>query len=198
MTARLAAPSMGLVQADDELDKPRTMWEKIGPDDPEALKRVLRKREMIGYGGYGVVYKVGDAAVKIGYVTAEEADRQDYVHKNFRLALPVIRFLPSMRVPMTITRAVCPLHGVLGYDEDDGWSCHCGERMGVLVMPLAEPFDPQERAARREEIVNDTVFVMDLFQDEQGFVWDDRPSNIMKWRGRPVLIDFGEEEVDFW
>jgi len=41
-------------------------------DDPRTLASSLRKRKLLGYGAFGVVYEVAGAAIKIGCVDENE------------------------------------------------------------------------------------------------------------------------------
>lgn len=41
-------------------------------NNPSAFARLLRKREVLGFGAFGVVYEVEGAAVKIGCVDGNE------------------------------------------------------------------------------------------------------------------------------
>ena len=58
-------------------------------NDPRALASLLRKRKLLGYGAFGVVYKVAGAAIKIGCVDDNEPIIQQWVYEIHMLALPV-------------------------------------------------------------------------------------------------------------
>ena len=160
---------------------------------PDVLATLLRGRQLIGHGAYGAIYHVSGMAVKIGYVPAEEAERQAWVHQHFNRALPVLAYASQVKLPDEVTHWSCPIHGGTG-DDEKVWSCHCGDPMDVLVMPLAKPaptfwFNQDVRKIARQ-VINA------LFEHFQ-FFWEDKPSHVLKYQGRIVLADFGEEEVDW-
>ena len=167
-------------------------WHSILHDDA-SLHYVLRKREWLGQGTYGVVYRVGDVAFKIGCIEEAEVERQAWVHMTFRRALPVLAFRQSVELPHAITRQVCPIHGPLGLDRES-WNCHCSEPMDILVMPLAETADRKTylRVRRMIDEIKDALAV------EFEFSWDDAARNLLRFRGRVILADFGWDTVDGW
>ncbi len=169
------------------------IW-KIVLRKPDVLATHLRGARLLGHGLYGAVYRVSSVAVKIGYVPEEEAERQAWVHRQFNRALPVLAYASRVKLPDEVTRRSCPIHGILG-DDEKAWNCHCGDLMDVLVMPLAKPaptfwFNRDVRKITREVIKA-------LFEHFQ-FFWEDKPSHVMKYQGRIVLADFGEEGVNWY
>jgi hypothetical protein len=171
-------------------------WETIWGNalqKPQVLAMLLRSRRMIGHGTYGAVYAVSGVAVKIGYVPPEEAERQNWVYSTLQAALPVIAYASQIVLPENVTRQACPVHG-LGYDEES-WFCHCGEPKDVLVMPLAKYggeafFDSATRRLVQK--------VQNGLCERYHFFWEEKPSHLLKYDGRIILCDFGEEEVDWW
>jgi len=67
---------------------PPINWNAI-LDNPRTLAGLLRKRKLIGYGAFGVVYEVAGAAVKIGCVDENEPIIQQWVYETHARALPV-------------------------------------------------------------------------------------------------------------
>ncbi len=175
---------------------PKPDWPRIWRgvlEDPLLLARLLRKRVVLGRGSYGVVYRLAGAAVKIGCVDEAEAERQEWVHEHFRRALPVWAFREDVTLPRVVTREVCPIHGDGGLAEH--WSCHCGEPMGVLVMPLARPADEAWSDPRVWETVET---VKQALLDQFDFPWDDALHNLLRYQRRIVLADFGERNDEYW
>lgn len=175
---------------------PRPDWPRIWRgvlEDPPLLARLLRKRVRLGRGSYGVVYRLAGAAVKIGCIAEAEAERQAWVHERFRRALPVWAYKPCIDLPKVVTREVCPIHG----DEKlvEYWSCHCGEPMDVLVMPLAWPADEAWSDPRVRETIET---VKQALLDQFDFPWDDAPRNLLRYQRRILLADFGERSDNYW
>jgi hypothetical protein len=160
---------------------------------PQVLAMLLRSRRMIGHGTYGAVYAVSAVAVKVGYVPPQEAERQNWVYSTLQAALPVIAYASQIELPEAVTRQACPIHG-LGYDEES-WFCHCSEPMDVLVMPQAkyngEAFFTPEVRRLIQQVQRDLC-------ERFNFFWEEKPSHLLKYDGRILLCDFGEEEVDEW
>ena len=157
---------------------------------PEVLAPLLLGGRLIGHGRFGAVYHVSGVAVKIGCIPEAEAERQAWVHQQFKRALPVLAYASRIKLPDEITRRSCPIHGVLG-DNEKSWNCHCGGLMDVLVMPLAKPvptlwFNRNVRGITRGVIKA-------LFERFQ-FFWEDKPGHVLQYQDRIVLADFGEEE----
>jgi hypothetical protein len=174
----------------------RTDWPAIWRgilEDNHLLRRLLRKREYLGSGSYGVVYEIAGAAVKIGCVEEAEVERQEWVHERFRRALPVWAFKNAVDLPRRVTREACPAHGYVDMGEDG--NCHCGEAMAILVMPLAVPAREAWKDKRVQATLKDISGALWL---EFQFVWDGRPRNLLRWNGRIVMADFGDENVDYW
>ena len=175
---------------------PEQDWDAV-LQDPRRLANLLGNRSIVSYGAFGMVYEVADTALKIGCIGKSEPLIQQWVHENYQRALPVWAFEQEVALPKAVTYEVCPRHGYLA----DLWSptsvtCHCGDSLAVLVMPLAEP-------TGQLDVGNET------FQDEVheavltkfGVRLDVHNGNFVKFDGRLMLCDFGDPNdpiVDYW
>ena len=177
---------------------PRVDWSAV-LINPHALASLLRKRKLLGYGAFGVVYDVSGAAIKIGCIGEREAIIQQWVHKHHQRALPVWAFGSDVPLPKVVTREVCPHHGYLS----ELWSpasvmCHCNEPMSVLVMPIAERADQRGVDGEGDGIgdqIYQTVF------EKFGICLDVHKGNFLEFNGRLMVCDFGDTNdkvVDYW
>lgn len=165
--------------------------------DPHMLARLLRKRRLIGYGAFGVVYQLNDAAIKIGCMGESEPAIQAWVCEQYQRALPVWAFGLDIPLPKIVTREVCPQHGY----PSNLWSrssvmCHCNEAMSVLVMPIAERASPHEIDSQQ---ISDPIYqaVFEKF----GVSLDVHKGNFLKFKDRLMVCDFGDTNdkvVDYW
>ena len=164
---------------------------------PSRFARLLRDRRLIGYGAFGVVYKVDDAAIKIGCIGESEPIIQQWVYEQHQRALPVWAFGSDILLPKVVTREVCPHHGYLS----NLWSrssvmCHCNESLAVLVMPVAEHAD--QRDVDDEKIsgqIYEAVF------EKFGVCLDIHKGNFLEFKGKLMLCDFGDTSdkvADYW
>ncbi|MCJ7433840.1 MAG: hypothetical protein MUO77_10170, partial [Anaerolineales bacterium] len=80
-------------------------------NDPSALAGLLRKRKLLGYGAFGVVYEISGAAIKIGCVDDNEPVIQQWVYETQARALPVWAYNPEVSLPRVVSHEVCPQHG---------------------------------------------------------------------------------------
>jgi hypothetical protein len=168
-------------------------------NNPRTLAGLLRKRKLLGYGAFGVVYDVSGAAVKISCIGEREAIIQQWVHEHYRRALSVWAFGSDIFLPKVVTREVCPRHGYLS----ELWSpasvmCHCNEPMSALVMPIAERAD-QRGVDGDGEGIGDQIYqaVFEKF----GVCLDVHKGNFLEFRGRLMVCDFGDTNdkvVDYW
>jgi hypothetical protein len=177
---------------------PRVDWSAV-LINPHALASLLRKRKLLGYGAFGVVYDVSGAAIKIGCIGEREAIIQQWVHKHHQRALPVWAFGSDVPLPKVVTREVCPHHGYLS----ELWSpasvmCHCNDPMSVLVMPIAERADQRGVDGEGDGIgdqIYQTVF------EKFGICLDVHKGNFLEFNGRLMVCDFGDTNdkvVDYW
>lgn len=179
-----------------ELSAPMQMWQEILADH-KRLAGLLRKRRLVGYGAFGVVYRVGDAAIKIGCIGESEPAIQQWVHEHHQRALPVWAFCPDVSLPKTVRREVCPRHGF----PSNLWTassvnCHCGEPMPILVMPLAERAD--QHAVDGEDF-SESIF--NAVVKKFGVCLDIHKGNFLEFNGRLILCDFGDTNdqlADYW
>jgi hypothetical protein len=146
-----------------------------------------------GMGGYAVVYRVAPGVVaKVGRIEPEEVAAQRHFARQ-GLALPVFDYRAGWPVPERIDREVCPLHGLRQelLPPAAGYACTCGWLVhDMLLMPEADaaPLDPTSIEYR--------AFVLGFSRDcegQLGRLWDARPANVARYRGRLVALDFGEE-----
>jgi hypothetical protein len=149
--------------------------------------------EWIGLGGYAVVYRVAPGvAAKVGRIEPEEVEAQRHFARQ-GLALPVWDYRASWQVPERIDREVCPVHGLRReiLPPAAGNFCTCGSlEHAVLLMPEADddPIDTRSTVYR--------AFLLGFLRDcelQLGRIWDARPANVARYRGRLVALDFGEE-----
>ena len=168
-------------------------------NDPRALASLLRKRKLLGYGAFGVVYEVAGAAVKIGCVDDNEPIIQQWVYETHALALPVWAHKLDAILPRTVTREVCPRHGY----PSDLWTptsvnCHCGEALAILVMPVAETPDMLALVDDGEPIFQ-TVY--DAVYNKFCVSLDLHSRNMISLQGRLLVCDFGDVNsklVELW
>lgn len=176
---------------------PQRDWQSI-LNDPSAFAKLLRKRQLIAYGAFSVVYDVDGAAVKIGCIGENEPIIQQWVYEQYKRALPVWAFKTDIPLPKVVTREVCPQHGF----PSNLWAkssvmCHCGESMPALVMPIGDLADDQ-RGAERDEI-GDQIYqaVFDKFE----ICLDIHKNNFLEFNGRLMVCDFGDisdKVTDYW
>jgi len=171
-------------------------WQNI-LSAPSRFARLLRERRLIGYGAFGVVYKVDSAAIKIGCIGESEPTIQQWVYEQHQRALPVWAFGLDIPLPKTVTREVCPIHGYLS----NLWSrssvmCHCNEPMSVLVMPVAERADHGDVDNHR---ISDQIY--DAVFEKFGVSLDVHKGNFLNFNGRLMVCDFGDTNdkvADYW
>ena len=168
-------------------------------NDSHTLAGLLRKRKLLGYGAFGVVYEVSGAAVKIGCVDENEPIIQQWVYKTHARALPVWAYQQEVILPRAVTREVCPRHGY----PSDLWTptsvdCHCGEALAILVMPVAETPDMLEVVDDGDSIFQ-TVYdaVYNKFNVSLDLHW----RNMISLQDRLLVCDFGDTNsklVELW
>ena len=180
---------------------PPVDWNAI-LNDPRELARLMRKRSLLGYGAFGVVYEVSGAAIKFGCVDENEPIIQQWVYQTHARALPVWAYQQEVILPRTVTREVCPRHGY----PSDLWtpssiSCHCGEALAALVMPVAETPDMLLLENSEAEQIWQTVYdaVFNKFGVSLDLHWRNMIS--LAARDRLLVCDFGDTNsklVEFW
>jgi len=178
---------------------PPVDWNAI-LNDPRELARLLRKRSLLGYGAFGVVYEVANTALKIGCVDENEPIIQQWVYQTHARALPVWAYQQEVILPRTVTREVCPRHGY----PSDLWtpssiSCHCGEALAALVMPVAETPDMLLLENSEAEQIWQTVY--DAVLNKFGVSLDLHWRNMISLQGRLLVCDFGDTNsklVSLW
>ena len=169
-------------------------WQEI-LSTPSKFARLLRKRSLIGYGAFGVVYQVDGAAIKIGCIGESEPAIQQWVFEQHRRSMPVWAFGLDVPLPKTVTREVCPHHGY----PSNLWSrssvmCHCNEPMAVLVMPIGERTAQNERDG-----IGDLIY--EAVSEKFGVCLDIHKGNFLEFKGRLLLCDFGDTSdkvADYW
>ena len=168
-------------------------------DNPRALAGLLRKRKLLGYGAFGVVYEVAGAAIKIGCVDENEPIIQQWVYETHALALPVWAYKLEAILPRIVTREVCPRHGY----PSELWTptsvnCHCGEALATLVMPIAETPDMLMLIDDGEPIFQ-TVY--NAVYNKFDVSLDLHSRNMISLQGRLLVCDFGDVNsklVELW
>jgi hypothetical protein len=141
-------------------------------------------------GGYAVVFRLHGLAVKVGRVAPQEADYQRLFAAR-GLALPVLACYPALDgLPEPVRREVCPLHGVRREIMPAPAPCRCNEPPAALLMPLTDANATIEADDLR-------AFIMGFSREAEqaGLFWDARPSNVARYRGRLVALDFGEPSL---
>ena len=160
--------------------------------DPAVVAQWLAGRKKIGGGGYANIYQIGNVAVKIGHIPQIEAENQSYLF-GCHIALPVLAYVPSVALPVEVTREVCPIHGKRL--DDVCWNCHCGEPMAILVMPVVKPLLalPYEDRERRMPEFHNAMALLDYHAVLRPVLanWDARLENVGLYREHVVLLDFG-------
>jgi hypothetical protein len=163
--------------------------------NPQLLASVLRKRRLINFGSFGVIYQVGDVVLKIGCVYEREAQIQSYLSER-GLALPVLAACKQTLPPRVVRREVCPVHGLSrAMWNREGVICHCDDTLGILVMPLAEAAD-QDRVESEGAAINEQVDVLVL--DKFGLYTERSPANFVEYQGKLLACDFGIPDFDYW
>jgi len=168
--------------------------------NPHTLAGLLRKRSLLGYGAFGVVYEVAGAAVKIGCVDENEPIIQQWVYETHARALPVWAYKLEMILPHIVTHEVCPRHGYLSnLWTPTSVSCHCGEALAALVMPIAETPDRLLLEKSEAQQIWQTVYdaVLDKFSVSLDLHW----RNMISLQDRLLVCDFGDincQLVEFW
>ena len=178
---------------------PSVDWNAV-LNDSHALASLLRKRKLLGYGAFGVVYEVAGAAVKIGCVDDNEPIIQQWVYETHIRALPVWAYQQEVILPRAVTREVCPRHGYLS----DLWTptsinCHCGEALAALVMPVAETPDMLLLENSEAEQIWQTVY--DAVFNKFSVSLDLHSRNMISMQDRLLVCDFGDTNsklVELW
>lgn len=148
------------------------------------------KAHRIGMGGYATVFEIASGYVaKVGNIHSREVAFQRWgAEKGY--GLPVCDYREDVAVPDEISEQCCPVHGprqAIVLLED----CACGSPQDVLVMPKAISLSRKQARSRRAEEFQRKV-ADEAFSERQGCL-DVRPANLMSWRGKMVIIDWGEE-----
>ncbi len=175
---------------------PTQDWQSI-IDHPDELASLLRKRQLIAYGAFGVVYEVAGAAIKIGCIGESEPIIQQWVYEQYERALPVWAFRSDIPLPKVVTREVCPQHGFLSkLWTRSSVMCHCGEPLSALVMPVADLADQHNVDA---EGISEKIYnaVFDKFE----LCLDIHRGNFLEFNGKLMVCDFGDpsdKAVDYW
>ena len=169
-------------------------------DNPHTLAGLLRKRKLLGYGAFGVVYEVAGAAVKIGCVDENEPIIQQWVYETRARALPVWAYKLEVILPRIVTHEVCPRHGYLSnLWTPTSVSCHCGEDLAALVMPVAEA--PDRLLLEKSEAQQIWQMVYDAVLDKFNVSLDLHWRNMISLQDRLLVCDFGDinnQMVEFW
>ena len=167
--------------------------------DPAQFAKLLRQRKLVSYGGFGVVYEVDGAAIKIGCIAEDEAQVQQWAYETYESALPVWAYSHDVELPKAVTSEVCPHHGYLANRWDrDSVECHCGDRLGVLVMPLGQDAYPEHS---QDEGVELGERISQALEEKFGVGFDERLCNHLSFCGRLMLCDFGDPqgvEAGYW
>ena len=169
-------------------------------NDSRTLASLLRKRKLLGYGAFGVVYEVSGAAVKIGCVDDNEPIIQQWVYETHARALPVWAYQQEVILPRVVTREVCPRHGYLSnLWTPTSVNCHCGEALAALVMPVAETPDMLLLEKSEAEQIWQTVYdaVSNKFSVSLDLHW----RNMISLQDRLLVCDFGDTNsklVELW
>jgi hypothetical protein len=138
-------------------------------------------------GGYAVVYRFYDLAIKVGRVSSQEVDYQRLFAAR-GLALPVLAFHSEPDgLPAAVRRELCPVHGVRREIMPDPAPCRCAEAPAALVMPLTDANATIEPDDLRAFLIG-----FSREAEQLGLFWDARPSNVARYQGRLVALDFGE------
>jgi len=168
--------------------------------NPRTMAGLLRKRKLLGYGAFGVVYEVAGVAVKIGCVDENEPIIQQWVYETHARALPVWAYKLEVILPRSVTHEVCPRHGYLSnLWTPTSVSCHCGEALAVLVMPIAE--QPDRLLLEKSEVQQIWQTVYDAVLDKFNVSLDLHWRNMISLQDRLLVCDFGDinnQMVEFW
>ena len=176
--------------------EPSRDWKAVLKGE-KVLAGFLRKRQLLNFGAFGVVYRIEDAAIKIGCISDMEADIQQWVCDHFGRALPVWASALNVPLPRVVTHEVCPKHGFLS----ELWTptsvcCHCGEPMGIIVMPVGQRADQDD-----VENENFSILIGDAVYQAFRIPLDLGPNNFLEYNGRLVMCDFGDtnnKAVEAW
>lgn len=147
------------------------------------------KRDLLGMGGYSLVYRLGSLAVKVGRIEPAEVAAQRHF-AQVGLALPALLYRPQADLPLEVSYEVCPRHGLRRDILPDGQVCTCGQPADLLLMPIADPIPDAE-----DDSLLTRAFIAGVARDcerELKRLWDTRPANVARYRGRLVALDFGD------
>jgi len=148
----------------------------------------------LGYGSFSAVFRVGLATVaKVGCITeGEVADQRWAAQQGW--AIPVIDYQAHVSLPADLCREVCAVHGPRAdIVPPDDYLCLCGgARLDVLLMPLAQELTAEEALSAEAQDLQSAV--ANVLYRHCGRVLDRQPTNIMRWRDRLVIVDFGSEQ----
>jgi len=103
-------------------------------------------------------------------------------------------------LPRIVTHEVCPRHGYLSnLWTPTSVSCHCGEALAALVMPVAEAPDRLLLEKSEAQQIWQTVYdaVLDKFSVSLDLHW----RNMICLQDRLLVCDFGDinnQMVEFW
>jgi PRTRC genetic system protein C len=155
---------------------------------PPSLRAVnWADRSVLGGGGYAVVYRINDFALKVGRIEPDEVEAQRHFATQ-GLALPVLSYQPELDLPEAVSRELCPRHGlrqeILPLDQP----CSCDEAQAALLMPVA---DCDLAGVAPDEIRAFIAGFARACETQLGRFWDTRPSNVACYQGRLVALDFG-------
>jgi len=148
----------------------------------------------IGMGGLAVVYRLSPGIVaKVGRIDPGEAQAQDFFARHLK-AVPVWDYQENLECPRSVAKEVCPVHGIRpkeGIIDPDQHMCTCYGSQDVLLMPEA---DTPWIDTKSEEYQAFMLGFLKECHQELDRCWDARPSNVAKYLGNLVALDFGEEE----
>jgi hypothetical protein len=146
------------------------------------------EREMLGLGGFAVVYQLHGLAAKVGQIAPDEvAAQRHFAHVG--LMLPVLLYQPQVTLPSDVSLEVCPRHGLRREFLPDGQFCTCRHQQDILLMPVAEPLTETE-----DTQLYTRAFIAGFARDcerELDRLWDTRPSNVARYQGRMIALDMG-------
>ena len=150
-----------------------------------------RKRQIVGMGGYSVVFRVGGGVIaKVGRIDGDENEIQRLAAER-ELSVPVHDYQQDVDLPQAVTRDFYACHGPRkDIAAPDDTACSCGESLDVLLMAeatIGEDLPPDAEIVRAR---------VEALCEEFDRAWDNRPANFATYDGHTVALDFGDPYCD--
>jgi hypothetical protein len=158
-------------------------------------------------GAFGMVFDLKDGTVvKVSvYLPPDEAQTQQYFYDKHDMALPVLLYQESFKVPDYVSQMYCPEHGPykVGYKVDfvkyfsskqfgHYTGCTCGKPLSILHMPKADlTGDDVYDQVDLEMLADFEEKLVDICENQLEREWDQETRHVALWNNHIVALDFG-------